>query len=295
VTSPAPLSVIVCSHNRADDLRRCLDALSGLEDPVEVIVVDSASEPPCREIVDGYAPLIERLRYIREDAPGLSRARNRGLVEASADLIAFLDDDAAPHPDWARRIAEPFSDVTIGCAGGACLATFPECDRPRWLSDRLLQFAGITRFDRQREARSRAEWPFGANIAFRRAALAQAGGFPEALGRIGSQLLSGEESAVVEAVKAAGWRILLVPDAVVDHAVPATRCQSRYYWRRLWWAGVTRARHRGRHAGTLAKLLAAAPVRLLLYAVTWDRVHLYRLAETAGYLHDTISARPVAR
>jgi len=291
----ARLSLVICTHNRAEDLRRCLDAVARLEDPVEVIVVDSASEPPCLELVESFATSVPGLVCLREDRPGLSRARNRGLGAATGEIIAFLDDDAVPHPDGARQIAGAFAaDPRVGCAGGACIAVFPDCERPRWLSDRLLQFAGITRFETAREARSSAEWPFGANIAFRREALETAGGFSERLGRSGTQLLSGEESAAIEAVRAAGWSIALVPSAAVDHAVPAERCISAYYWRRLWWTGVTRART-GNRLRTLVRLLGAAPMRLVLYGVTRDRLYLYRLAETAGFVHDIATPRPAAR
>jgi len=289
--SSVRLTAVICTHDRPDDLSRCLDAFATLIDPVEVIVVDSASTPPCRELVEAYTSSIPDLTYLREEDPGLSRARNRGLRHASGEIVAFVDDDAAPRSDWARRIVEPFDHPRVGCVGGACHAFFPDCDRPRWLSDRLLQFAGITRFETSREARSSAEWPFGANIAFRRDALEAAGGFPEHLGRTGSALLSGEESVVVEAVRDAGWHIALHPDAAVDHAVPASRCVSRYYWRRLWWAGVTRARIGRQRGRTLARLLAAAPIRFGLYLVTWDRVHLYRLAETAGFVRDLATPR----
>ena len=289
MTRPAFSSVIVCTHDRPGDLRRCLEAIGRLEDPVEVIVVDSASEPPCRDLVERFASCISDLTYVREDAPGLSRARNRGLRTARCDLVAFLDDDAAPHADWARRIVAPFAaDSDVACVGGACRAVFPDCDRPRWLSDRLLQFAGITRFRDAREARSSAEWPFGANVAFRRAALDAVGGFPERLGRSGTTLLSGEESAVIDSLRANGWKIMLDPTAVVDHAVSAERCRSAYYWRRLWWAGVGRARIPNKRWRTLARLLAAAPIRLVLYCVTWDRMYAYRLAETAGFVSDLV-------
>lgn len=290
------LAAIVCTHNRPEDLRRCLHGFAALEDPVSVIVVDSASTPACRELVGFCPPGNARFTYLREDVPGLSRARNRGLGSTSAEVVAFVDDDAVPRRDWARRIVEPFdADPTVGCAGGACHAFFPDGSRPGWLSDRLLQFAGITRFRAAREARSSAEWPFGANVAFRRQALAAAGGFPEHLGRVGSALLSGEESAAIAAVQAAGWRIVLHPDAAVDHAVPGSRCASAYYWRRLWWSGVTRARMGGRRGRTLLRLLVAAPIRLALYLVTRDRVYLYRLAETAGFVHELAAPRPSAR
>jgi GT2 family glycosyltransferase len=281
------LSVVVCTHDRPRDLRRCLDALVALEDPVEVVVIDSASDPPCRTLVETYRGRLPRLAYAREDEPGLSRARNRGVAEAQAEILAFLDDDAAPRPDWAARLTAPFdSDSAVGCVGGTCVAAFEnDVQRPRWLSDRLLQFAGITRFGTQpREARSSSEWPFGANIAFRRAALPRAQPFSEALGRTATMLLSGEEWALVEEVRASGWKIWLAPEAVVEHTVHVERCTSRYYWRRLWWAGVSRARSTEAAARLGLRLLLAAPIRLVLYALTRDRVHLYRTAETAGFL-----------
>jgi glucosyl-dolichyl phosphate glucuronosyltransferase len=293
VNQAPSLSVIVCTHNRPLDLERCLEGISALTGPAEVIVVDSASEPPCRELVVAYEDRIENLVYVREDRPGHSRARNRGIVAASGDFLAFLDDDASPRPDWARRVMAPFeADPAIGCVGGACHPVFPDGAKPDWLSDRLLQFAAITRFGPDaREATSSAEWPFGANMAFRREALAQAGPFSETLGREGTSLLSGDDSALIEAVRRAGWKIWLEPSAIVDHAVHAERCRSRYYWRRLWWQGITRARTKDARAVVGLRLLAAAPVRLCLYAATRDRIYLYRIAEAGGYLTERLRPR----
>ena len=268
------LSVVVCTHDRPDDLGRCVAALAALEDPVETIVVDSASSTPVVPF-DG-------VHLVRLDEPGLSRARNAGLALARGELIAFVDDDAAVDPDWARRIAAPFEDPTVGCVGGACLPDFAT-ERPRWLSERLLQYAGVTRFRDRREVRARRDYPFGANVCFRRDALAE--GFPEKLGRTGSALLSGEEVVAIDRVRARGYRVLLDPAAVVHHLVAPERCRGGYFWRRLWWQGVTRARAEASPKLTL-RLLAALPVRLGLYAATRDRVHLYRLAETAGYLRE---------
>lgn len=287
------LSVVVCTHNRPADLERCLDALAALAERPEVIVVDSASEPPCRELVERYVSDMPDLVYVYEADPGLSRARNRGVARASGSIVAFVDDDAAPRGDWSREIVAPFArDPGIGCVGGACVAAFEDgAAQPPWLSDRLLQFAGITRFgDTARTARSSAEWPFGANIAFRASVLGD-DPFPENLGRNGTTLLSGEEFALVASLRDAGWRIWLEPRAVVDHTVHRERCRSQYYWRRLWWAGVTRARAADSRALSGLRLVAAAPVRLCLYVLTRDRVYLYRSAETAGFLVERLRLR----
>jgi GT2 family glycosyltransferase len=287
------LSVVVCTHNRPGDLERCLEALAALREQPEVIVVDSASSPSCRELVERYEHRLPALTYVYEAEPGLSRARNVGLSRAGGEIVAFVDDDAAPRPDWSAEIVAPFvDDPRIGCVGGACLAAFADpASRPSWLSDRLLQFAGVTRFgDQGRPARSSAEWPFGANIAFRAAALSE-NPFPEELGRHGLTLLSGEESALVELVRSQGWTIWLEPRAIVDHTVDPARCRSGYYWRRLWWAGVSRARAVDVRASSAPRLAVAAPVRLLLFGLTRDRVHLYRSAETLGFLAERTRLR----
>jgi glycosyltransferase involved in cell wall biosynthesis len=288
------LSVVVCTHNRPGDLARCLEALAALETPAEIIVIDSASQPPCRSLVESFTARFPHLRYVREEQPGLSRARNRGITEATRPIVAFIDDDTAPARDWSACIVAPFeADARVGCVGGACVAEF-ECEgrRPSWLSDRLLQFAGLPRFGSQaREARSSAEWPFGANIALRKEALGADNPFAEYLGRQGTTLLSGEELALVEAVRADGWKIWLEPKAIVEHTVHSERCRSNYYWRRLWWAGVSRARSAEAPAILGLKLMVAAPVRLALYVLTGDRVHLYRAAETPGFLFERVRLR----
>ncbi len=288
---PEPLlSVVVATHERPDYLADCLEALAALEDPVELVVVDSASTPSCAHVAAALAARVPGARYVYEERPGLSRARNRGLRESTCELVAFLDDDAVVAPDWVRRIAAPFADPRVGCAGGTCRPRF-ETVPPRWLSSRLAQFAGITRIgSTPRETRSRSEYPFGANICFRRSAVEPAGGFSEQLGRDGRSLLSGEESALIDRLRRAGWVVWLQPDAVVDHSVSKERCSSRYYWRRLWWQGVSRARNE-RSLRLALRLLAAAPVRVGLWVATGDRVHLYRTAETGGYLFELAGHR----
>lgn len=278
------LSVIVCTHNRLDELELCLAALARDCPQAEVVVVDSAPAVPCEELVHAHARSFEALRYVRVDDPGLSLARNRGVEASSGSLIAFLDDDAAALPGWAAAVVGAFSArPATGCVGGACVPRF-DGERPSWLSERLLQLASITRWgSRARRPRSSAEWPFGANMSFRRETLHQAGLFSTELGRKGtSSLLSGEDSDMVARVLAAGWEVWLEPAAAVEHKVHAERLRSGFYWRRFWWGGVSRAQ--APSALLTARVVAAAPVRLLAWIATRDRIFLYRQAEAAGYL-----------
>jgi hypothetical protein len=152
------------------------------------------------------------------------------------------------------------------------------------MSDRLLALAGVSDFGGQARAVTRsADYPFGANIAFRRDLLVALGGFDPALGRSGTSLLSGEESAVVRALLNAGHEVRLEPEAVVRHTVTAERLQAGYYTRRFFWQGVTHARMGGR-VRRLGGLVLETPRYLVAWLRTRDRYFLYRAtAETAGH------------
>jgi GT2 family glycosyltransferase len=277
------ISAVICTHNRPVELADCLEALTRQRQLTQVVVVDSAPVEPCEQLVSSFAERLTGLVYLRVDEPGLSLARNTGVAATTGEVVAFLDDDAAPRPGWDEALLQAFAEhPQAGCVGGACEASF-EGERPAWLSERLLQLASITRWgNQQRRPRSSAEWPFGANVAFRRVALDAAGPFSLALGRKGAaSLLSGEDSDMVRRVLDAGWQVWLEPRAAVLHKVHAERLTSDFYWRRFWWGGRSRAQTPSLEIST--RLIVAVPVRAGAWLVTRDRIFLYRLAETAGY------------
>lgn len=283
---------MVCSHQRPNDLNRCLESIAEHAPDLPVLVVDSASSPPLEPVAGRFGGRIAQLDYHHEQVAGLSRARNAGLERAGTRWVAFIDDDARLTAGWRAELV-PALAGPAWVVGGQAVADFPE-PAPRWLSSRLLQYSGITRFadGPPRSIHDRHEFPVGANLIVDRERILALGGFPEHLGRIGDSLLSGEETAVLDAVLGSGGEIWIAPRAQVLHRVNPARYESAYYWRRLWWQGITRARMGG-GVRTGCRLLIAAPLRLCLWVGTRDRFYLYRLAETAGFL--VASARRLLR
>src|SRR5436305_5164432 len=111
-------SVIICTHNRPRQLNECLRALSRLEDsPSDVLVVDNApNHEETRRIALRWGA-----RYQIEPMTGLSRARNQGALACDTELLAFLDDDAIPDPDWLSGLGREFEDERVMAVAGRIL------------------------------------------------------------------------------------------------------------------------------------------------------------------------------
>jgi GT2 family glycosyltransferase len=116
------LSVVLCSLNGAPGVDRCLRALKRqtIADALEFIVVDDGSTDPTADA--GYA---HGARVIRHPVNrGASAARNSGIRAATAPVVAFLDDDCVPDPQWAESLLDSYADGVEG-VGGPVIATAP--------------------------------------------------------------------------------------------------------------------------------------------------------------------------
>jgi len=182
----------------------------------EVLVVDNApTTDESRQIVEasGFA------RYVREDRPGESAARNRALREARHDIVAFSDDDAMPDPGWLPALLRNFNDPLVLCVTGLTMPCELETEAQRWF-ERYSPFGrGFVRTvfdgaDVNPLLASRAG--ASANMAVRRAVLDLIGPFNEALG-CGTRSRTGSDYEFFVRILAAGYRIVYDPAALSWH------------------------------------------------------------------------------
>lgn len=226
----APLvSVIVATRDRAPSLPTVLDALLAQEYPHhEVIVVDNAPRNDAtRELLRGRYGHDPRVRYVREDRPGLSNARNCGVRHARGEIVAVTDDDVRPDPGWLAELAWGFeAGENVGCVTGSILALRLDTAPQLWFE----QYGGFNKgftprlFDLHHHRPGQATYPYaaglfgsGANLAFRASALRAVGGFDPALGA-GTPGMGGEELAIFVQVLACGFQIAYRPGALLYHA-----------------------------------------------------------------------------
>ena len=302
----AAVTVCICSHNRPDDVRGCLDGLRAQTVPAdrfEVLVIDSASGPAAaaalRQLVAGYA----RARLLRLEQPGLSLARNLGAAEADAPYIAYLDDDAVPAPDWLEQVlAALAASRPPALLGGRVLPRW-EVPLPPWWPVSLRGVLSIVETEGQGEYRSpdlpsRLE-PCGANLVVHVATLRAAGGFCAAIGRRGTALLSDEEVQLAWRLQDAGHSARFDSRIVVHHHIPATRLTPGWLLARLYWQGISAVRTRrllGRPAlvwrelpRRLAVAALFAPAALLPRASPRLLTCRWRLAYARGFLRAALS------
>ena len=211
-------TVAVCTRDRPEDIRRCLEAFMQLpDDGQEYLVIDNCpSSEATRNIVASYAG---RVRYVREDLPGLNMARNRALAEASHEIVAFNDDDAVPDPGWLRALRRNFANPEVLCVTGLTMPLELETAAQQMFE----QYSPFGRgFSRQEflgspeMALAAGRVGAGANMALRRSVVGKVGLFDEALDA-GTRTQSGGDTEMFARILARGYRIVYDPAALSWH------------------------------------------------------------------------------
>ena len=212
----SPISIVVCTRDRPQELARCLEALRvHAAAGHDVVVVDNAPSD------DQTAALLKSFpyRYVHEPAAGLDRARNRGIAEARREIVAFTDDDCIPDKTWVDALVAPYRDPEVAATTGLVMPIELETEA----QERFEAYCANRRIFEPRLYRAPATPPsaagvagLGANMSFRRARLLELGGFDPRFDG-GTVTLSGGDTEAFARVLAAGGAIAYRPDALVWH------------------------------------------------------------------------------
>jgi glycosyltransferase involved in cell wall biosynthesis len=218
------ITVIVPTYRRSKDLARCLEALRQQTRPAdEVLVVVRDTDAETWAFLEEVNPDFLLLHTVMVVVPGVVAAMNAGLDEASGDIIAFTDDDAAPHMDWLERIEAYFlSDDCIGGVGGR---DFVYCGtQESWLIEGerktvgQLQWYGLVIGNHHLGIGEPREVDVlkGVNMSYRRTAIGSRR-FDQRMQGTGAQ--AHFELAFALPLRRAGWKIIYDPMVAVAHYV----------------------------------------------------------------------------
>jgi GT2 family glycosyltransferase len=207
----------VVSAGRPDALRRCLlglhqQALPGLE---VVVVADAEGQAAVRSL-----PVRGALKLLPQHRPNISAARNAGIKAAAGEIVAFIDDDAVPEPTWHAAVLDAFADPDLAAMTGPVLGR--NGISLQWgplavnglAQDIKIDPVGPVRDGYHRKLQ-------GTNMAFRRHALEQLGGFDEAF----AFYLDDTDMAL--RLGQSGLQSAWVPGAVVHHGFEASARRTR--------------------------------------------------------------------
>lgn len=225
---PLLVSVIVCTYNRAQLLKNCLQSLykQSIDNKhYEVIVVDNNSIDDTEKVVNRFSRDYSSVRFVTEKNQGLSYARNRGWKEARGTYVAYIDDDAIANPDWIGQIVQFIkSHPEVNVFGGPYDRFFHN-PFPDWLPE---NYGTLNLGNKIKLLNQKNEWLSGSNIVFNKSILEKYGGFVTNLGMKGDKILYGEETELLVRLKKVGESIYYVPTISVKHLVAD-------YKLRFWW------------------------------------------------------------
>ena len=249
------LSIIICTYNRAESLKRTLDSLRAQEDlrsesSWELLVIDNNSSDQTRKVIKSFIETaMMNVRYIFEPRQGKSYALNTGIANSNGQLLAFTDDDVIIDKRWVASIMEAASKYPHKAFGGKVLPLWPN-DIPSWIQakgpySRPIVGGPIPSHDRGDEVREYGEgmWvPIGCNMFFKREIFDKYGGFRTDLGPHGDIYGTNEDCELGFRLINNGERLLYYPKAIIYHPVPQSRLSQEYILHYLWSAGITQAK-----------------------------------------------------
>jgi glycosyltransferase involved in cell wall biosynthesis len=277
----APLiTVALCTHDHADRLVRTLASLPRLVAPTsewELVVIDNASRDATPEVLadPAWHPPGVRVRVVNEERLGLSNARNRALVEARGQYLAFIDDDETPDPMWLRAYEACIIEHRPDAMGGRIDVSLEGARRPSWLQDELLGFLGQLDHGPARWLTSGESPIYGGNFAFRRSVFERIGCFDARLGRRGRTNAGGEDADIYARLLAAGCAVRWVPEAIVQHHIETPKLRRGYFLELHFQQGLMEgARKRG--------IATRIPPRYLFRQVARAFLRALRQRMTAG-------------
>src|SRR6266704_1102665 len=195
------ISVVVCTFNGSRTIRDCLEGIGKLRYPnYETIVVDDGSTDGAGDIAAEYD-----VRLIRTENQGLSVARNLGWQSATGEIVAYIDDDARPDPDWLTYLAAAFLKTDYAGVGGPNIPFLDDGDTANCIANSPGGPAHVLLSDCE------AEHIPGCNMAFRR-------GWPQAINGFDAQFRqAGDDVDICWRTRERGGKLGFSPAAMVWH------------------------------------------------------------------------------
>jgi len=215
------ISILVPTDTRAaalDNLLNCLRFLNGPD--FEVVVIRGPTDNGMSEVLAKWQHAI---KVAKNPERNTSKSRNLGFALAAGEIIALVDDDGLPEPDWLVEMTRAFDDPAAGAAGGTVMDHIGTGRQLPYITVNRLGHMNMSwQAEQNFNVPHSFDFPFapGVNSAFRRVAFLEVGGFDEAY-----EYYYDETDLCCRLVDA-GWLIRQMPGAVVHHKMLASHIRT---------------------------------------------------------------------
>lgn len=229
------ISVCICTYKRPELLSRALFGVTSQSTKssfsYEIIVVDNDCHRSAEEIVRLFQPgKAVKIIYDCEPVQNIALTRNKAILNATGNFIAFIDDDEIPADDWLYRLYQCIKDYNADAVLGPVLPDFPNgapswlkksglCDRPRNVTG-----SPITRRDMRT-----------GNILFQRYIFAK----DDMWFNPSRGLTGGEDAEFISRQLKKGRKIVWCNEAVVHEMVSEERWLASFYLKRNFRIGTS--------------------------------------------------------
>ncbi|MBH8563850.1 glycosyltransferase family 2 protein [Nostoc sp. CENA67] len=231
------LTVAIPTYNGASRLPELLDKLrnqiSTEHFAWEIIVVDNNSNDDTAKVVESYQDNWQcayPLKYCFEEQQGAAYARKRAVQESEAKLIAFLDDDNYPQPNWVAAAYAFGQKYPQAGAYGSQIHARWEVEPPENFH-RIAPFLAITERGNLPllYKPSKKLLPPSAGLVVRRQAWLDSVPNKSILtGRVTDNMLTSEDLEMLSYIQKSGWEIWYNPEMEIYHQIPKNRLKKEY-------------------------------------------------------------------
>ena len=211
------LSIIICTHNRAELVRDAILSVfnQGINMEEEVLVIDNASTDHTAQVVQELEMRHPTIRYIFEPKVGLSNARNRGWEEARGKYVAYIDDDTRLPPHWLQKALKIISTEAPIAFGGPFYPVYIT-PKPAWYKDEYGSYVFADKVGYMEKEGCIT----GGNMFIKQEILAQLNGFPVEMGMNGKKAAYAEETQLLRRmIDMYGKCLYFDPELFIYHIV----------------------------------------------------------------------------
>ncbi|MDX1973844.1 MAG: glycosyltransferase family 2 protein [Candidatus Sumerlaeia bacterium] len=230
----AEYTIAICTYNRADVLKLCLESIAQFKPEfleVPVLVINNNCTDSTSQVVASFGGQLA-IREVVEKNQGLSAARNRAFQECTTSYIIYLDDDAKVTQEWFKGLHKGLKDFANPDYFGGPYGPYYLVQKPVWFKDRY----GSDHLQQERGPIREGDHISGGNMGWKVELIRACGGFSTELGMNGKKVAFGEETALLHRARTLfpEARGVFLPDMKMEHLVPEYKMDLRYCVKRFW-------------------------------------------------------------